>query len=77
MTFQVTGLDYASHYQFSFATKSATQTLFTYQGEFDTNGTQSIEGVLAPETASKVLRDDKIFILRGDKIYTIQGQEVK
>lgn len=78
MTFQVTGLDYASHYQFSFATKSATKTLFTYQGEFNTNGMQGIENTQADSNAPvKVIIDNQIFILRGDKIYTIQGQEVQ
>ena len=81
MTFQVTGLDYASHYRFSFETKNAaTQTLFAYTGSFHTNGTTAPEGfedIDACENVQKILLDGTIYILRGDKVYTLQGQLVK
>ena len=81
MTFQVTGLDYASRYRFSFETKNAaTQTLFAYTGSFHTNGTTAPEGfenIDADENVQKILLDGTIYILRGDRVYTLTGQEVK
>ena len=78
MTFQVTGLDYASQYRFSFETKNATQTIFAYTGAFSTNGAQGVENVhVDSEIPTKVLIDGQIFILRGEKVYNAQGALVK
>lgn len=83
MSFQVTGLNYASQYRFSFETKDdKTQTLFAYTGGFHTNGTngetpEGVEDINASAPAQKILLDGKIYILRGDKTYTLQGQEIK
>ena len=82
MSFQVTGLDYASQYRFSFETKNAdAQTLFAYMGAFNTNGAdapQGIEDIRTNDTeCTKYLINGQIFILRGEKTYTITGQEVK
>ena len=76
MSFQVTGLDYASQYNFSFNTKNKKEkVIFAYTGQFATVSTQGIEitNDQSPMT-NKIIRDDKIFILRGDKVYTDDGR---
>ena len=83
MTFQVTGLDYASQYRFSFETKdNTTQTIFAYTGGFHTNGTEAtpegLDNISSKGPAPrKVMIDGQIFILRGEKVYTTTGQEVR
>ena len=39
--------------------------------------TTGIEDAAVKAKASKILRDDQIYILRGDRTYTLTGQEVK
>ena len=84
MSFQVTGLDYAGQYRFSFATKdSAAKILFAYTGEFNTNGvSQGIDNTPFPSEegrgeSTKLLHNGQILILRGEKVYTIDGRKVR
>ena len=82
MTFQVTGLDYASQYRFSFETKNAdAKTVFAYMGAFHTNGTDAPQGIEDIQTNdaeyTKYLINGQLLILRGDKTYTVTGQEVR
>ena len=38
---------------------------------------QGLDDINAPESATKILIDNQIYILRSDKVYTLTGQEVK
>ena len=76
MSFQVTGLDYASQYRFSFETKDDnTQTIFAYTGGFHTNGADAPEGFddisVEGSALQKVMIDGQIFSLRGEMVYAL------
>lgn len=79
MEFLVTGLDYASAYNFSFITRDNSQSaLFAYNGAFQTNGAlQGVEEVEASSATQKILINGQFFIIRDNKTYTIIGQRVE
>ena len=68
MSFNVTGLDYASHYRFSFETKNAQQqTIFAYTGSFSTNGVTGVESTIEEmSTIRKIFHNGQLFILLPD-----------
>ncbi len=80
MKFQVTGLDYASHYNFSFDTKNKQeQTIFAYSGWFSTNGATGIEKI-AEDSAEprKIWNNGQLYILLPDGTrYDATGKKVE
>ena len=81
MTFKVTGLDYASHYHFSFDTKDQQQqTVFAYAGWFATNGATGTEEISSEPAALpiKIYDNGHLYILLPDgKRYDATGKKVE
>ena len=84
LQFTVTGLNSATHYNYTLQTKDANDNILaSYSGEFTTTGvataidnidSSSLQG---GDRGRLIYRNGQIFILRGDKTYTLQGQEVR
>jgi hypothetical protein len=81
MKFQVTGLDYASHYNFTFDTKNIQkQTVFAYSGWFSTNGATGINEISSKQSVRplKIFEDGKFYILLPDGTrYDATGKKVE
>lgn len=84
MQFTVTGLSYATRYNYSLTVKNqSSQVLASYTGSFGTTNapesTEAIDQITNDQSpiTNKILQNGRIFILRGDKIYTVTGQEIK
>jgi hemin uptake protein HemP len=84
MQFTVTGLNSATHYNYTLQTKDANDNILaSYSGEFTTTGvataidnidSSSLQG---GDRGRLILHDGQIFILREGKMYNAQGVEVK
>ncbi len=80
MQFTVTGLSYATRYDYSLIVKDgSSNVLADYSGSFGTTNAPQGMDQLTFESAetNKILRDGQIFILRGEKEYSIDGRKVK
>ena len=83
MQFTVTGLSYATYYNYSLSVKDgSSNVLASYSGTFGTTGADEAQGLDQTTnderlTTNKVLRNGQVLILRGDKTYTVTGQEVR
>jgi hypothetical protein len=82
LQFTVTGLNSATHYNYTLQTKDASDNILaSYSGEFTTTseGTATgVDNVPSDQVQStKIFRNGQIFILRGEKVYNAQGALVK
>ena len=84
LQFTVTGLNSATHYNYTLQTKDANDNILaSYSGEFTTTGvataidnidSSSLQG---GDRGRLIYRNGQIFILRGDKTYTTDGRLVR
>jgi len=78
--FEVTGLNAGTKYNYTIASKDATETVLdTKEGSFTTTGgiATAVDNASVDSRLTKVLRNGQLFILRDENTYTVQGQEVR
>ena len=78
--FEVTGLNAGTKYNYTIASKDATETVLdTKEGSFTTTGgiVTAVDNASVESELTKVLHNGQLLILRDGKTYTIQGVEVR